>query len=626
MKTHLFRMLSLCLALCLVFGISAAVAPAAFAAEGSNVTIYEAGINGVTEPAAGAVPTVEGITTGEYATVKSAEWQVYNYETNTWQTLSGNFADGNIYRIHALLSPAEGYEFDWVVRYYVNGKGPSQNAYRNSDGDLEIDFSYPVGVTYVASYEADFLPADIQPGQDSAELLAQIVQEEGAPCRLFNYEWRELDPETSSTSSLSGAFETGKTYYLEFDVVPNPGYCMGESFEILVNGKSIHQYFDLATQSGWGEVHLTTCELITEVSFAVTGFEKDAPVSDITVTISEGASYGLGDINLYDSNHNLFEGETLAGGNLYYLEINLAANNGFLFPEDDDDLQVTVTGAELENYGSYAYETKARIAVALDLTEKIGSIELPAWPAAPAAGDVPGDPLPVDPEGANYMYAGVWMDAETGTDVTVFEEGKLYNYAYIVMLDEGYVLADDAVTTIGGETAFPTVQSSSQLIFIKDYPLGIPIVEKVELTVADFADGKPVTTPALPADADYALADEEIILWGVSPTGNISDVETLDVGETFEKGKYYFLEFALTAEEGKVISSQTKFLFNGKEATVFAVVNTDGMTLVVLSLGKMPAPATNPATGDFVPVAALALLAAASTLGMGVMLNRRKRI
>ncbi len=625
MKTHLFRMLSLCLALCLVFGISAAVAPAAFAAEGNNVIVDEAGINGVTEPAAGAAPTVEGITTGEYATVKFAEWQVYNYESNTWQALSGNFADGNIYRIHTLLSPAEGYEFDWGVRYYVNGEGPIQYAYYNSDGDLEIDFSYPVGLTYVASYEADFLPADIQPGQDSAELLAQIIQEEGAPCRLFNYEWRVLDPETSTNSSFSGAFETGKTYYLEFDIVPNPGYYMDDNFEIFANGESIHQDFERTTQSGWGEVYLTTCELITEASVTVTGFEKDAPVSDITVTIPEGASYGLEDINLYDSNFDSFEGETLADGNLYYLEINLAANNGYLFPEDDDDLQVTVTGAELEVYNSYEYETKAHIFVVLDLTEKIDSIELPAWPAAPAAGDVPDAPLPVTPEDAHYMYIGAWIDAENGEDVTVFEEGKLYYYVYIVMPDEGFSLADDAVVTVGGESTFPTILSDSELIFIKDYPLGIPIVEKVEITAADFADGKPVTTPTLPADADYALVDDGTF-WAVSPTGNLSDIELLDAGETFEKGNYYFLELALTAEEGKVISSQTKFLFNGKEATVAAVMDMNGMTLVILSLGKMPAPATNPATGDFVPVAALALLAAASTLGMGVMLSHRKRI
>ena len=330
-------------------------------------------------------------------------------------------------------------------------------------------------------------------------------------------------------------------------------------------------------------------------TIAIEGFT--APVygehPDVEVNVPEGAHYYIQTSNwnwLYEGFGNtVFPEDTFDNGEYdYYQFFDVIAEEGYFFAED---VTVTINGdaslvADHGFDGGQNYQWVNSIYFNVDAPEPnyIDAVEIIDF-AMPAWGEHPDFDLSV-PDDAHYTvdyvdwsYFGGGFGVMTADDV--FDNPAATYTMYVQLIpDEGWVLADDAVFTINGDSAlvdpygcgyqggsYPYIYVNS-IGFTVEEPPAEPIAI-TEINVVGFLTPEAGMTGAefmalsVPADANYYIS---IIQAYNNTTGDpLSDEDLL------EEGNSYIVGAQVVANEGYYFADDAVLLANGGTE----LVNTD---------------------------------------------------
>ena len=465
-----------------------------------------------------------------------------------------------------------------------------------------------------------------------------VTVPEGAHYSIQMNVWTLFDsPNSTNTDMVEGDVYDHPgpdfNYYQRFMLVPDEGYAfplpefnqpgagsLGE-LTVLINGSDELVGFYMVDYDESSETY--GCLYIASASFTVeepasnviTTIEIEgftAPVygehPDYEVSVPEGVHYSVTTTNwnwfMDGFGNTVFPEDTFDNGDYsYYQYFEITADEGYTFAED---VTVTINGdgtlvdSHGEN-GSAGSQWINSIFFTIEAPEPnyITSVELNDF-TVPAWGEHPDFDMSI-PEGAHYSIDYVdWSFYGDGFGILtaddVFDNTAATYAMYIQLIpEEGWVLADDAVFTINGETAlvdpmgcgfqggsYPYIYVNT-IGFTVEEPPAEPIAI-TEINVEGFViptagmTGAEYIALTVPAGANYHI---ELINAFNQTTGNpLVNEDVLEAGSAYIVGArvspnegYYFAEDATLLANGgtELLNSEHSHIVDSENAWIVMI-------------------------------------------------------
>ncbi len=377
----------------------------------------------------------------------------------------------------------------------------------------------------------------------------------------YTVEGKWLDPESGN---YAGTFTTGKEYYFEYTVYAGDGYSLADYVTVYINGA----YYDELPGSGKfteGTYRASMKTMITEA--VLTNVPTAEPGStlqpgDIPLTVPEGAKYTAFAYWCDAETGSPITGGQAEAGKRYDRWITLEAAPGYEFAEfiilriNGAAHQIGGGGVTVDHYQEVSF------------LEQISQVEVTGI-TAPVVGQAPDTASLQSADPAKYtIIHAVWIDAATGTDVTVFENGGTYALQVFVTAQPGYEFAPNIPWKLGEAdgTGEPYPHEMCRLFAEFSFAEVIPEIRVSDIPVVK-AGELPETDITVPADAKYDVFAE----WRVWDT--LSQTWEPFSGP-FESGETYVLAIMATPAAGCCFDSDaTAVYLNGVQDTD-ATINT----------------------------------------------------
>lgn len=361
------RMLSVLLALALVFGTVAASCLTAFAEEE---------LTKITEVKLSGKPTVtigEVLSAADIAVSADADYEIESirWYDDDWQVLPEDTKaeDGGAYTLYVSLVPKDGCEFadGSVVSLEIDGV-KSNDGYGNAElYSVELRYSFK---KQLSKLEITGLDAPVAGQAPDTQVTAML---DGKEVQAI-VDWMDENNDAVTTFAEKGRFYA--SLYVELE----DGYEMAENAAVTVNGLTSYYYF------GNGYVGITLSyslgyDVVDKIDITMEGFEEGKHTNDTKVTVTgyeiEMSAWGVteGDsLNAVKTYEGTFEkNTTYIYGVILVLPENKVVDSFTKIYINGKLAEKSVVMMETDNYA---------IVYALPLT-----LETPVTPATPATGD-----------------------------------------------------------------------------------------------------------------------------------------------------------------------------------------------------------------------------------------------
>lgn len=478
---------------------------------------------------------------------------------------SGAFEKGNRYRITYILEAMEGYDIDKNEDITVNGRYLDCGI---DNGVLYITQCFstcdPVGVVELTS-------SGLEVGKPVSGV--QLTINQGANVTLGQIYVQDYD-----TGDLveEGVFEKNRNYQICYTLEPKAGYSPYDGMTLTLNGKQNIEYSWHARYIQVTEF-FSTCEVVEQIRLTVPQPQAGKSVADCVVTAQGGecsVAYWWTDLD---------SGEEATGtfrkGHAYELSFDVYPEEGYTFTEDTG---ITLNGVEPEHYyisgnGTHGYGYKQ-----YSFREKISSVELTA-PASIAKGDKLSADITA-PAGANYTVNAQWSLAsiDDSTEADQVTGDGVYLLQMDIYADKGYEFAEDVTVLLNGQRHTSFSNYGTELYVAKHYNVGVKIIDRVDITVAEPAVGAVPQEPVFASGAGYQCSRDWS--WMGCKT---DDLFQADMIEEFAAGTYHYLYFIMFAEEGYAFGEDVQFYVNGKKMPIATNLNVGFATQAGISFGKL---------------------------------------
>ena len=567
--------------------------------------------------------------TGKWVEVKCNEYG--EFATHAILT-GGNFEEDKKYALHLYVEALP----EWVGWVYADEDGDVWvDVYLedevlgcgfvwktiSDDGYYTISYDYLLG-EYVKEVVIEGV-SEIKAGDKASVENIKLSEEDKDVAEIYSAKWYEINIETNEATEFTGAFEKGKVYELSIHINTKTGYYFDDESEVLVNGEDSNIWYNKEPYTVIPNFRFDLREEITEVKLENIQEAKvgeTATAEDIKA--ESGSKFTVKSAKWIETD----SWEEVTGKfetkKEYELEIELEANEGCRFPEEEPEIYIGGVLADEDSvYFSYYDDEECTVNMKVDFYELIEVIEFTNSEVR-EVGKAPAADAVKAPEGVNYSFDAVTLyvpesDDEEAVVPDVYEDGKAYVTVIEVMANEGYKFSDKAVVKVNGEE----LDSSEYIVDIRDTIVWLDYVyfgktpiDSIEVELVPLPDKTPADIKAqIPADANYSVEDIE---W--------YDTETwkeLEDTDKFEKGKKYNFYAIIKVKDGYYIPTDAKITLNGSDAYSFedSYINVFIYNELSATLkSEVPVPATSDNT--HLPVYALAFV-----LGLGALVIFRKK-
>lgn len=561
-------------------------------------------------------------------TVTKTEWVDAEHKAVT-----GKFEDGKKYYLAVTVKAAEGYGFrsglQWIGLVNSNGR------YINETRDY--DYSFDTITVY--------FPYSLLPTVDEVALTVTEPAVGAAPSAVtvpsdakyalnedVGYNWYDYDSREEVEK-----FETNGKYGLYLSLVPADGYEWAEDVTVTINGEEIDSCWTEQDGSLWLEHTYSFKTQVERVDITMPIPTEGGTANIADIKVPADAAYEIDAENSgWELDYNTFSGTFEKGGNYrlrLYVNVKDSATTEF---SEDCVVYLNGTAYDEDEYDIGYDGTRVYVYYTLDLREVISKLELPALPGEVKAGDaVPEGGEVTLPDGTNYMVMFNWgiysEDNGMGEAGDTFETGKAYYLVYQIGTKEGYRFAEDLVITAGGKELTGVIKmiGDDEGAIAIMYPVGMKVIDKVELTVTEPVAGQKPGSVTIPKDATYSITYTG---WTTSTEDNISDSDEMGKKEVFKVGNYYWVGVELKAAEGYVFASDVEVVVNGEAVDMAALIKEIGegfyamgdMAMAAGAFGQLTESTDNPKTGDNAPIALVAALGVLAAAGMAVVGLKKK--
>lgn len=542
--------------LCLVAALTIGMAVSA-SAELNNEPMYiEPYVETLPVPVAGEAIAPFSYTPEGNPFAVTGTWYVYDYQTQAATAVTGNFEKGKLYQLQLTATAADGWAFPgpWIFVQNPNDIY-EREYYTDTYNAQEMTFviSVPCGemeqihdVTVIGAPEnitagATIAIPTLTSKHDNANITAK---------------WLDSDYEP-----VTGTFQDGKAYYLQFTITPKEGYVLNSWLQMYTEEGSYLGSGETTGTKAVVNIKYSLLPKVTQVDITgVTGAViGQAPTTD-GIQAPENALYAVDSAQWM--NESTYEDFTVfADGNKYCLYIWVSVNAGYEFTEDT---VVTVNGQQVETFhlGSAVY---MEIHLPYSFLKPINKVDVTI--PAPQIGQTATLDNIVLPEGMELDTNGsYWYEYENGSGGQVpvagaFLKGHKYYLQLNFYVQPGYELTEEAELYINGVSINEIYDTYGNLWgsggYLHTSYSFLEIINKVEITG--------VTTPVVGQTA----TTEGIQISGVGEY----DIYWMEEGSDspdpftgkFETGKTYYLQIDFDSAEGTEFAESCVITVNGKE-------------------------------------------------------------
>ncbi len=471
-------------------------------------------------------------------------WQVYNYETESYETTSETtFADGNPYRLRIDMETMPGTVFTEYPNFYVNGEETNGRFDRWYDSYMTLYLQTNVGLDELdwIEIDEDAFP-DVAVGKKFTDTTIPVPVDD----ERYTVEGHWVDED----GNVEGTFTKGKDYRFEYTVTANKGYGFADDITIVVGDNAV------GTSGGEPQVYGTVVKslktpidevILTNVPTAKVGDTLKA--GEIELTAPDGAKY-----EAYAYWADYYEGSiekdtVVKEGKLYELWIQLTAAEGYIFAEEytlilDGQKAVLQTGGADWDFYYREYS----------FLPQIDSIEINGF-KEPVIGEAASTDTLKVPASANYeiMYAQ-WYDSRTYEEATTFEKGHAYFLGVDIVAKEGYEFAPYAQWTMGDNSGrLDSYATEGAYISTDDYSFE-KYIDRVDISnIPTIKIGETATADVkVPDDVNYDVQAQWYV-WNYELGRYEEFNDTFAEGETYELGIYIIAKEGYRFDEDSVI-------------------------------------------------------------------------
>jgi len=479
----------------------------------------------------------------------------------------GVFADKSRYYITYILTPKDGYNIEDCGDVTINGQYDFNCEWSGDAMWLRQIFSTcePLGTVKLES-------SGLEVGKPIADVQLQILEGKGVSFdRIEVLDYMTGEPVREDT------FEKGRYYWVRYILRLEEGYSPEDGYEISLNG---NEDLEVGYDSWFMEVFelFNTCEVLNTVELTLQEPEVGASIDDCKV-VCGSEQYTVAYYWFDESTGNHVEG-TFQKGKAYQIGINVYPAEGYALSQD---VQVFLNGELLDNgytdnAGANAFRWKK-----YSFREKITRLDLPAMPKSIAMGDSLSAQLTV-PEGAHYSIQAqwLWQGLDGLKPVQKVDKDGVYLLKMQLTPQEGYEFDADMQVFADGKLFISHSGVDTFMQAFKSYSVGMKLIDRVDITVAEPQVGATPQKPVFAEDANYVLTRDWC--WMSGEKDNLNQAE---LTETFAAGTYNYLYMILFAKEGYAFSEDVQFYVNGKKMPL--AINLDmGFALQTgVSFGKL---------------------------------------
>lgn len=465
--------------------------------------------------------------------------------------------------------------------------------------------------------EMNITVTGVEVGKSTADVKVEVPA--GVPYTVGAVMFWSVDAETEVKTEFTGTFEDGKLYDLEFNLDIDDSYDAGAA-HLYVNGEWGDEWYQTDPDRDDIFERLVVTHRFSFLkkveSVAITGMQEPKIGDELLTTglsVPADAPYTIQEVYWEDSTWDeLPAGTKFEDGKAYYLVIELISKTGWEFT---DDTQATVDGEEA--WDTSNYDRMFMVYVPVSFKKPIGKIEF-AGLDAPVAGQALDTQVTAKMDGQELPVTITWYD-EDGNEVTTCGEKGIYTVEVRADYPTNYELAAGTQIILNGKSTMFYIYSVHSYVYIeKNYALGYETLDKLELTMEGFEEGKDAD------DTEITAKDRKVLmtLWG---EGDPSDAELFE--GNFEKDKKYMVIVATDLPENTFVDEHTKVYLNGQLQKNVEIVYEDGAASLCIYDLQINKPAT-PVTGDNTPVAALAavlVLSAMMLVALPVAMKRKEQ-
>lgn len=537
-------------------------------------------------------PIPESIAGDPCASITSTVWEVWNYDTLSWEECSGSFASGQVYRLYIRAEAVEG-------NYFYEGSGyffANERLWRNvntiaEDGSwADISLIFPVDITLIERMSIGRSP-EVYAGITTDDALKLLSISENDSFTQQAPQWYVVG-EDGSLEDFSGTFQENQEYVLRLDMVANEGYWFDDYVGMNGHVSYVDDSDRVEGQEGIFRIDMRydTYADINSTAITVSGVELGNTAEDVSASVAADALYTVESVQvLYSGGESEFQGEF--GKNSYLVVLTLKAADGYRF-RYYTDWEVNGEAADGEADGAYAYVTYEA-----ELRTVIESLEVTVTGL-----EAEGDPAAVEvsvPDGAhcNVSTFNIYTDSYDLAEDTLPTTGYIVDI-YLSADDTYCFTADSRITINGQEPGYFGEDGDTCNVELRgDFRT---LIEKVEVTATEPAEGMDAQTlmdsVTVPENACYTI--DQVIIFDNNSSEYIG---ALGASE-------YAYNICLAAAEGYYFDdSKTQVLLNGKAVDTYY---DSGSTELFLEhwyftgqyLDKIELPAwPEPQVGDTIP-------------------------
>ena len=507
---------------------------------------------------------------GESFTDTDITLELYEDATYTavgrWEDENGNrsgvFESQKKYYFRYVITAFEGYCFDPEIEYDI---GYEDDYTFIDDTHLEAVFVQDLAI------ELDeielFNAPTAKVGQPIPEDYISLDTAEDAHYTAYAC-WYDYKTEEAL---FGGAFEEGRGYVLEINVIPMEGYQFAEDPSVMVNGILRDFYGDAQCLTDTLEYlfyeNITTIE-VAGVQEPVLG--EMPSVEGLHLVNSD--AYTILDAFWMEANSEEVDFGVFEDGKTYVLNIEIEANEGYIM---GNNVTAIVDGQETDDL--FYYDFSATVKVEYTFKDYIPEVHLSNVPELVIGEYIPDEVEISVSEDANYDAYGYWLAWDndfqwytfTSSD-EVFEEGKSYLFVVDTQAHEGYYFDENTQIYSNGVLADITeCNSDCATLYVpfsgKTEPIHTVYVDIPEPVVGNDSNFSPEVI--LGEDVNYN-GDEAVPGWIEGSGDNYNYVS----GE-FVEGTNYGVKVSLYSNEGFTFADDVMVIVNGKVIPAEAIRN-----------------------------------------------------
>lgn len=276
------------------------------------------------------------------------------------------------------------------------------------------------------------------------------------------------------------------------------------------------------------------------------------------VTVAEDAAYEVYSAVWYNKDGDPVT--KLADGQRYYLDIAVAAKEGYVLLEET---AAAVNGVPADDYWYDEGEQVPVVRISMDFSfcRQIDVAEI--FYDEPVAGEALS--AATVPEGAPYtVESAVWTDTYTGAVATEAADGHSYMLAVKLQTAAGYEFSDEVDVLVNGSYDFGGIGWDWTTLEIYDDASLCQPIDEVRIEMVAPVVGQPLPEATAPESVNYTMA---YTWWNDRDTGD-------SVTGTAEDGIAYTATIALKAAEGYKFTDETVIFYNGQVFENFVYIDT----------------------------------------------------